>query len=452
MTPPSFAIAILTASAAFAFKCFVNHELVWKDTGSVLIPAIWTACAIGSYCVLTAARALRREDIAKWNSWKPKLIGGVPKPPKPSALGVAIPATFACALIAAVFYGTLVLPRPVMRQATPRLGGQIDGVAAAPFGAKREDSVVTVKATVTNTGSPTVLNSFAVTVRTKDGRTIQAGGLLPAPNMPTSLYGDRGDKLMEFPYADFLPKKTENQPVPTNGAASGFFQAVVPGVQKQELMQAGVVVTLSFKDVFGTTATLSRTNTVKPMAFIEQTPMSRRTSRPSLAMPTIHEAFTTIQFIAGNNTVNYSIDELKRGKVQPFSKIGPEIPVWLYIRDNTVCVDASLYSRSGSLLLRCNIFDAVAPPGWDYNLTERAVEVINDKSSAVFQLLFVSRARISVNGIFQDGKHIYSVSHNGGISAWWSEFIAGNPSLPPKLPPLFKYPSWQHPGEYATQP
>jgi uncharacterized membrane protein len=151
----------------------------------------------------------------------------------------------------------------------PHLGGQIDGIAAAPFGPKKEDSVITIMATISNTGTPTVVNSFSVAVKLKDGKVIQAGGLLPAPDVPTVLYGDHGDKQMEFRPSEYLPTKTREQPIVTNGAASGFYQAVVEGVKRDTIMQSGVIVSLSFKDVLGNVSELLRVNTGKPMKWIE---------------------------------------------------------------------------------------------------------------------------------------------------------------------------------------
>jgi hypothetical protein len=112
MTTPGIVVAVIIAIAGFIFRYFVNHELPWNDLRSVLIPAIWTACAVGFFCVIKAAQVLRDEDLAQWNSWKPIVIGKVPKPPKPSILAVAIPTTFACVLLTAAFCGTLVLPKP----------------------------------------------------------------------------------------------------------------------------------------------------------------------------------------------------------------------------------------------------------------------------------------------------------------------------------------------------
>lgn len=116
VTTPSIAIAVVLALAAFAFRYLVNGELPWKDAASAVIPAIWTACAFGCYCLIKAALGLRRKDLAAWEAWKPVVLGDVPRPPRPSWSGIAIATASTCGFFCVVFFVTLFAPKRQNRQ------------------------------------------------------------------------------------------------------------------------------------------------------------------------------------------------------------------------------------------------------------------------------------------------------------------------------------------------
>lgn len=85
------------------------------------------------------------------------------------------------------------------------------------------------------------------------------------------------------------------------------------------------------------------------------------------------------------------------------------------------------------------------PPKWDVNSTENILEVINDKGIPMLQIVNKSENEIQINGVF---------IHSGGVliaSRKSTQYfpVRGFEIVKVPLEAIFKYPSFQHPGEFA---
>jgi pimeloyl-ACP methyl ester carboxylesterase len=122
----------------------------------------------------------------------------------------------------------------------------------------------------------------------------------------------------------------------------------------------------------------------------------------------------------------------------------------MYLRDGLLCVDATIFSGPHIPLIEvvCNRA-RINAPGWDTNFSDKAMEVVDQNRSPMFQIIFVNPRRVQVNGIIPSAMNQFNIYLPGGFQK-----IAIDPSHPsPIADPIktiFKYPAWQHQGEFAN--
>jgi hypothetical protein len=93
-------------------------------------------------------------------------------------------------------------------------------------------------------------------------------------------------------------------------------------------------------------------------------------------------------------------------------------------------------------------------PSWDFNSNDRALEVVNGFGFPMFQMFVEPPNRITVRGVFpfpNDEVLIQDID-KGYPSAFFDAKVGPNEwrdDFHLKAKPLFKYPSWRHPGELA---
>jgi len=96
--------------------------------------------------------------------------------------------------------------------------------------------------------------------------------------------------------------------------------------------------------------------------------------------------------------------------------------------------------------------DLTLHPAWDFNSNERALEVIGDLGSPVFQMIFEPPNRLSVLGVFPfPNDEVLIQDTEGGYPAFFDAKTDEHSfrMLALKTKPLFKYPSWKYPGQFA---
>jgi hypothetical protein len=98
------------------------------------------------------------------------------------------------------------------------------------------------------------------------------------------------------------------------------------------------------------------------------------------------------------------------------------------------------------------------PPNWDCNHTSKGIEIVNEHLVPIFQMYYKDDTHIAINGaitFIRDGVNGFVLS--GGEGNGWSvesgvqitsdDFFKKITAL--NIKRIFKYPAWQHPGEYA---
>jgi hypothetical protein len=89
----------------------------------------------------------------------------------------------------------------------------------------------------------------------------------------------------------------------------------------------------------------------------------------------------------------------------------------------------------------------------DRNFSTNAFEIVDRSKNPIFQMIRLSVGHIQINGIFPLG----TISPRTGKEFFWwvspSNGIITASFRPPMfvLKPIFKYPAWKHPGQYASE-
>lgn len=135
--------------------------------------------------------------------------------------------------------------------ASPSLHGGITAFIIGSDTSHVGSCVVTVLATISNTGAPSIATGFHLDLTLADGTAIATLPRLPPRKMAT-LYGGVGDKQSIVLYKeDYLVSKAIDQPIARGGAAPGFLMAEVEDCDKGRVDSAGTKVQLRFYDVNG---------------------------------------------------------------------------------------------------------------------------------------------------------------------------------------------------------
>jgi hypothetical protein len=140
---------------------------------------------------------------------------------------------------------------------------------------------------------------------------------------------------------------------------------------------------------------------------------------------------------------------------------GQEIPIRCHLKENSLYCDANLRSEIGTAVsVSDNVFTVLVPT-WDRNFTDDALEVVDERGQPMLQIIRRTPYHWEVNGVF--------VKPNGEVCVITEKqilFSPVGPNLPPEqkqinemeirkaeaeIKPIFKYPSYQHRGEFASE-
>ena len=148
---------------------------------------------------------------------------------------------------------------------------------------------------------------------------------------------------------------------------------------------------------------------------------------------------------------------IESGKPTPFITMkyedGTLVPlISPYATDGKFYVDVTLFSpvTGEAFKLRKDTFSRLMPT-WDVNFNDRAIEVVDQNGTAIFQLIRKSDSILEIAGLIRTKNAVWFLGQNGTYA---SALIGeqANKYVPPPdfLPKLFKYPSWKYPGIYAA--
>jgi hypothetical protein len=106
-----------------------------------------------------------------------------------------------------------------------------------------------------------------------------------------------------------------------------------------------------------------------------------------------------------------------------------DFPVRVYTKPNGLepYIDTKVYSQEVGLVEIRGSRLLVMPTGWDQNQNDRAIEIVNEYGIPVFQAVLSAANQLDISAVF---------SERESKSGW-------------RMETLFKYPSKEHPGEFA---
>jgi hypothetical protein len=144
-------------------------------------------------------------------------------------------------------------------------------------------------------------------------------------------------------------------------------------------------------------------------------------------------------------TAGNSLKILTDGKASLF-QMGDFVPVKVHLDDGIIYCDVTIWGgfMGPPIEIVHNEF-RITPPNWDRNFSANALEVVDERNEPIFQLIRKTPNHYVMNGLMAlpDGSFILATD-NGT----WTGIRS--PKMPPgTLKPIFKYPSWKHPGEYV---
>jgi hypothetical protein len=166
-------------------------------------------------------------------------------------------------------------------------------------------------------------------------------------------------------------------------------------------------------------------------------------NKAKLKEPKFGETIEEFSFSVGEGgfSVGYKKESLGKKHQKPFSFFGYQ-PVELYIEDGQLYADVKIYGGRGlpPIEIKKNKLSN-KPHDWDFNSNDKALEIVDNKQTPIYQFFYKTPSHIVINGIFPSPGGLILANENG---ATINTIFPTNFSLKR----IFKYPSWQYPGEY----
>jgi hypothetical protein len=181
-------------------------------------------------------------------------------------------------------------------------------------------------------------------------------------------------------------------------------------------------------------------------SILEKEKNTQPTKIPKLEEPTFSEAVDKVSFSLGEGGITdiTDISRLKEQPREPFN-FGGFKPVKIYISNDKIYADVEIYGGSNLPPIQIKRNKLMnKPPHWDFNSNRNALEIVNEKQIPIYQFIYKTPSHIVFNGIFPFPDGLILASEKG---------VVLNPTLPTtfELKRIFKYPSWQYPGEYEKK-
>jgi hypothetical protein len=160
-----------------------------------------------------------------------------------------------------------------------------------------------------------------------------------------------------------------------------------------------------------------------------------------LEAPAFHEKAGNIVITIGGNTIDFAVKAFPKGPFYPLA-LGQYRPIALKLENDKLVFSFKLWTKEGSPPLEVENNEIKGSmPGWDWNFTANALEMVNENGIPMFQMIKKGPRRLIFNGVFVGPEGALLVSDSG---------ISGIRNPRAKLPkPIFKYPAWKFPGKYA---
>jgi len=150
----------------------------------------------------------------------------------------------------------------------------------------------------------------------------------------------------------------------------------------------------------------------------------------------------TTEKTGGNLAYSLTWKDLMGASVMPFYVNREKIPFEIYVKDNRLFVNVSIYIKENETMQLEGYTLINRPTNWDFNTNGTSLEVVNEKGIPVFQFIYRSPFEILVNGIFplESGNGVIVASPAG-------TYLGGEYLMSYNAIPIFKYPSSKYPNE-----
>jgi hypothetical protein len=164
-----------------------------------------------------------------------------------------------------------------------------------------------------------------------------------------------------------------------------------------------------------------------------------------------HEIPDTFAVTLGDITVEMKMVNLRKfGKLIPVSTNGVTPIIVTPDKSGDPVFNFTAWAGGGPITIENNKV-RISDPLLDRNFSKNALEVIGTDGVPVFQVIRENASHITVYGIFWP-----NVLNSSGLPTVWCfdnkhQLLFGRTECPDdfKLKPIFKYPAWKYPGEYA---
>ncbi len=164
-------------------------------------------------------------------------------------------------------------------------------------------------------------------------------------------------------------------------------------------------------------------------------------NKEKVEAPTFHEKKGVVSIEFGRNTIILDVERSRNVAIRPI-QIGSYVPLTVKIHGDSLIFSFKLWSAANSPPMEVTNNEVnVSLPGWDWNYSANALEIVNEMKVPIFQWIRKGPMRIEVNGIFYAQGMLVVVSEKG--------MFTGKIPLGVIEKPIFKYPAWKYPGKYA---
>jgi hypothetical protein len=179
--------------------------------------------------------------------------------------------------------------------------------------------------------------------------------------------------------------------------------------------------------------------------------------QPPLPQPSFPDKPEMIDVTLGTNTVEIPTSELTQHAVIVFGPSDGEAgellgmedlsPIVFSLKNDELLISTDIYHGDSmpAVKLRNNAITDMRIVGWDRNSSEAALEIVDEKGCPVFQFIRKTPFQAVLYGSFTDreGKPVFANEKGVRFDGKLTEC---------ELKPVFKYPAWKYPGQYADAP
>jgi hypothetical protein len=145
----------------------------------------------------------------------------------------------------------------------------------------------------------------------------------------------------------------------------------------------------------------------------------------------------------GNITSEITMRDLKKwGQMIPI-KTGRAVPIIVKPGKNGDVLFSFTAWAGGPVVVENNKV-RISNPMIDRNFSKNALEIVDSKGQPLFQMIRENASHITIYGIFSTSQGLLCFDRDDPLE------FGGHCAEGFKLTPIFRYPAWKYPGEYAT--